>query len=97
MTLVTYLPRVLPMWTLASKSLSPAIVTWLGFVPAAVLAALLAPALFMPDGTPDISGDNLFLWVSLPVFLLAWRTKSLFGSVILGMALIALGRYFFHL
>ena len=94
MLAVTYLPRALPMWTLTSRSLSPTIITWLGFIPAAVLASLLAPALLMPDGHPDISGDNLFIWVSLPVFLLAWRTKSLFGSVLLGMALIALARFF---
>ncbi|MFW6323775.1 MAG: AzlD domain-containing protein, partial [Desulfovibrionales bacterium] len=40
------------------------------------------------------SFGNLFLWASLPVFLLAWKTKSLFGSVLLGMALVAAGRYF---
>ena len=94
MALATYLPRALPLWTLASRSLSPAIVAWLRFVPASVLAALLAPTLLLDHGQPNLGLDNLFLWASLPVFVLAWRTRSLFGSVLLGMALVAAGRYF---
>lgn len=93
MTLVTYVPRALPLWTLASKSLPRIVVIWLGFVPTAVLAALLAPSLLLPEGGFSLGPDNLYLWAALPVFLLAWRFKSLFGCVILGMGLVALGRY----
>ncbi|MBI9078960.1 MAG: AzlD domain-containing protein [Pseudodesulfovibrio sp.] len=95
MTLVTYVPRVVPMLALASKNLPEPLVRWLSFVPTAVLSAMLFPALLLKDATFDFSFENFFLWASIPAFLLAWRTKSFFGTVALGIGLVAVGRYFF--
>lgn len=89
MALVTYGPRCLPLLALASRSLSPALVRWLSHVPASVLAALLAPELLLRDGHLSAAPDNLFLWVSLPVFALALKYRSLFIPVLAGMLLIA--------
>jgi len=36
----------------------------------------------------------LFLWAAIPTFLVAWKTRSLFGSVIVGMLVVAAARYF---
>ncbi|WP_419174656.1 AzlD domain-containing protein [Desulfosediminicola sp.] len=94
MGLVTYLPRVLPMLLLSGRNLAPWIGRWLSFVPATVLAALLAPGLLCPEGTLNTSDENLFLLVALPTFLVAWKFKSFFGTVAVGMVLVALGRYF---
>ncbi|MFP4070461.1 MAG: AzlD domain-containing protein [Desulfovibrionales bacterium] len=94
MAVVTAGPRIIPLLALKSRSLSPLLTRWLGFVPAAVLAAMLAPALLLNEAGFDFSFANLFFWASLPVFALALRTKSLFGSVLLGMGLVAAGRYF---
>ena len=52
MILGTFLPRVLPMTILAGRPLPEAARVWLGFVPAAVLAALVAPEIFLVDGLP---------------------------------------------
>jgi branched-subunit amino acid transport protein len=90
---VTYLPRLLPMLLLSSRSLSPWITRWLGFVPATVLAALLVPELLCRDGELALNLDNSFLLAAIPTFLVAWQFKSFFGTVATGMALIALGRY----
>jgi branched-subunit amino acid transport protein len=91
---VTYLPRLLPMLLLSGRNLAPWISRWLSFVPATVLAALLAPGLFCPEGDLDFSRDNLFLLAAVPTFFVAWRYKSFFGTVATGMGVVAAARYF---
>jgi branched-subunit amino acid transport protein len=95
MLAVTYLPRLLPLWLFASRSLPPLVIAWLRYVPVAVLAAMLFPSLLLVEGRVSVGGGNLFLWAAVPTFLVAWRTKSLFGSVIVGMVVVAGARYFF--
>jgi len=92
---VTYLPRLLPMLLLSGRRLSPWIARWLSFVPATVLAALLAPGLLCQDGALYIKLDNYFLLAAIPTFWVAWQFKSFFGTVATGMGLVAIGRYFF--
>ena len=92
---VTYLPRLLPMLLLSDRELSPWIARWLSFVPATVLAALLAPGLLCREGELILKLDNFFLLAAIPTFFVAWRFKSFFGTVATGMGLVALGRYFF--
>lgn len=89
---VTYLPRVLPMLLLASRGMPTIVVRWLSFIPATVLAALLAPGLVCPDGQLSLGTHNIFLWVAVPTFIVAWRFKSFFGTVATGMVLVALWR-----
>ena len=95
MGVVTYLPRLLPMLLLSDRELSPWIARWLSFVPATVLAALLAPGLLCREGELILKLDNYFLLAALPTFVVAWRFKSFFGTVATGMGLVALARYFF--
>ena len=92
MGLVTYLPRLLPVWVLSSRNLPEVVVDWLRYVPPAVLAALLIPSLLLKETTLDISTDNLFLIAAIPTFFVAWKTRSLFASVVTGMVLVAIGR-----
>jgi len=94
MSVVTFLPRLLPVLLLSSRRLPILIVAWLRFIPVAVLAAMLLPSLVVNDAKLDFSGSNLFLWAAIPTFLVAWKTRSLFGSVIVGMIVVALARYF---
>lgn len=98
MAVVTYLPRALPLVMLSSRSLNPLIERWLRLIPPAVLSALLAPELLLSKGEEGtqlfISPDNIMLLAAIPSFLVAWRTKSFFGTVITGMGAVALGRYF---
>ncbi len=94
MALVTYLPRLLPLWLLSARSLPPLVVAWLRYVPPAVLAAMLLPAVLAPERRLNLSVENLYLLAALPTLLVAWRTRSLFWSVVAGMALVAVGRAF---
>ncbi len=92
MLAVTYIPRVLPVWLFSSKSLPPLVIAWLRFVPVAVLAAMLLPSLVITENLLDFTWSNLFLWAAIPTFIVAWKTRSLFGSVITGMAVVAVVR-----
>lgn len=95
MAAVTYLPRFLPAWLLSSRSLPGPVIAWLKHVPAAVLSAMLFPGLFLIDGRLDVSWNNLYLLAAIPTFLVAWKAKSLFGSILIGMGVVAGARYFF--
>lgn len=63
----------------------------LRYVPAAVLAALVVPALVAADGTPTLLGNDRLLAGALAA-LVAWRTESVLATMVVGMgALVALG------
>jgi len=94
MAVVTYLPRLLPTLFLSGRNLRPLLIAWLRLVPPAVLAAMLAPSLLLRENRVDLGFDNLFFWAALVAFPVAWKSKSLFATVVVGMGLVALGRYF---
>ena len=93
MALVTYVPRLLPVWLLSSKSLPPLVIAWLRYVPVAVLAAMLFPSIVVQNNQVDLGPSNLFLWAAFPTLLVAWKRRSLFGSVVVGMIVVAMVRY----
>jgi branched-subunit amino acid transport protein len=95
MALVTFIPRVVPILLLSKRELPAAITIWLSYVPVAVLAALLTPALLAPGGIINFGIEtNPAFWVAIPVFAVAHLTKNLFATVLTGMILIALLRLF---
>lgn len=94
MAIVTYLPRLLPTLFLSGRNLRPIISSWLRLVPPAVLAAMLVPSLLVREDSVTLGFENLFFWVALIAFPVAWKWNSLFATVIVGMGLVALGRYF---
>jgi len=93
MAVVTYVPRLLPVLFLSGKNLHPLLAAWLRFVPPAVLAAMLVPSLLIRDDVVDIGFENLFLWAAVVAFPVAIKFKSLSATVLVGMGLVALGRY----
>lgn len=99
MAVVTYIPRVAPLLLLSSRELNPHFMRWLEMVPAAVLAALLAPELLLqssPDGGKHLflAADNVFLPAAAVTFLVGWFGKNFFVTVAVGMGAVALLRYF---
>jgi branched-subunit amino acid transport protein len=88
MGLVTYVPRWLPLFILTKYTLPGWFKDWLALIPASILSALLLPALVTGGGDPrqlDIMRPEL--WVALPTFVFALATKSLGGTVVVGMVL----------
>ncbi len=96
MALVTYLPRLLPAWLLSSRQLPEVVITWLRYVPAAVLSAMLVPAILMDGTNLHLAWNNLYLLAFFPTLIVAWKTRSLFGAVVVGMLLVAAGRLILH-
>jgi len=87
MGLVTYLPRWLPLSLLSRRHLTQWFIEWLDLVPVAILSALILP-LLVTSGEPrhfDMFRPELF--VAIPAFLFAMKTRSLGGTVVVGMVL----------
>lgn len=94
-TVVTVIPRVLPLALLSRFNLPKWFVKWLGYVPIAVLAALLAQSVLVSNGSIDLSLNNLALIAVIPTLLVAVRTRSLIWTVLTGVASMALLRLLF--
>ena len=91
MGLVTYLPRALPLLYLAHRKMPQGLIDWLSLIPVAILSALLAPALFTDNATRSLEFGKLELLVAVPTLIFALKTRSLGGSVLVGMLLYWLG------
>ncbi len=87
MGLVTYLPRFVPLVFLARRSLPPIVAEWLDLIPAAILSALLAPPLLTGGEPASFTLLKPEFWAAVPTFLFAVKTRSLGGTVIVGMLL----------
>lgn len=92
MAIATQLSRLLPILLLGKRRLPPWVQSALGFVPSAVLAAAIAPALAMPAGQLDLSFTNYFLLAAGPTFFVALLTTNMLVVVTVGMATISLLR-----
>jgi branched-subunit amino acid transport protein len=86
MGIVTYLPRVLPLLVLAQRNLPQGLLDWLGLIPVAILAALLAPGLLVSGAQRSLELGKPELFAAIPTLLLALRTRSLGIPVIFGMS-----------
>lgn len=81
MVIVTFIPRFLPLSLLGNKELPEKVVLWLSFIPAAVLAALLAPSILLKNGGLYLSLENTALIAFIPTLLTAYLTKNIFYTV----------------
>ncbi len=92
--LVTAIPRVLPLMYLSVENLPETGLKWLSFVPVAVMAALLFPDIFVKGDKLFISLENTYLLAAFPSLMLAWYTRSFFGTIACAMGTVAALRYF---
>lgn len=95
MALVTYIPRWFPLFFLSQRKLPQWFVEWLDLIPVAILSALVFSDLFVAGSPRHLDVLQLKSIVAIPAFLFALKTKSLGGTVIVGMVLFWLaGRLF---
>jgi len=87
MGLVTFLPRWIPLFFLAKRSLPPILAEWLDLIPPAILSALLLPELLTTGDPRHMVLFQPKLLVAIPTFIFALKTKSLGGTVVVGMLL----------
>ena len=98
MTLVTVIPRVLPIWLLSDRRLSPLVDRWLALIAPAILSALLFSELLLDRSQSSAVlmpfASNVYLPAAFLSFITAWKTKSLFCTVVMGSAAVAFLRFF---
>ncbi|ALQ67407.1 AzlD domain-containing protein [Bacillus albus] len=87
---VTLVPRILPLLVFSKLQIPEWGLKWLNYIPIAILAALLAQVLFMHE---TMQWD--YLIAAIPTFLVAIYTRSLLGTVLTGVIVIILLRFFF--
>lgn len=93
--LVTFIPRVLPLVILSQMELPKWLIRWLKNVPVAVMAALLAQELLLSDNQFSITENFLKLLTAIPAFIIAIWTKSLLGTVMVGVIFMMIFRFAF--
>jgi len=87
MGVVTYIPRWLPLFFFSRRSMPLWLVEWLNFVPAAILSALILPAILTGGDSRHLELFKPEFWVTIPTLWVAFKTRSLTGTVLTGMGL----------
>lgn len=87
MALATYVPRWLPLFFLAQKRLPQWFAEWLDLIPVAILSALVFPDLLMRSDPRELVVLQPKVVVAVPTLLFALKTRSLGGTILLGMLL----------
>jgi branched-subunit amino acid transport protein len=93
MTLVTVIPRILPLMVLGEKPLPPVVQSFLRYVPTALLASVLAQEILFKKESLHLSLNNLYLWALLPTAWIALRSRNLAITVAAGIACLAICRF----
>lgn len=93
MAVVTFIPRFLPLAFMSRMKVPKRVGIFLEYVPVAVLAALVFPAVFTAtDG--GLGFEPKLLLSSGVVLIFSYRIRNLWGAVVLGMAVYwALGSF----
>ncbi|MFN8529528.1 MAG: AzlD domain-containing protein [Anaerolineae bacterium] len=92
MALVTFAVRYPVMLLVGRLPLPEGLFRALKFVPPAVLAAIIVPGMLMPEGTIDVSPTNAYLVAGIVAGVVAWRSKNVLITIVIGMALFLLLR-----
>lgn len=86
MAIVTYIPRFLPILLLSKKEISPSFSRWMSFIPVSIFSALVASDIFFWDDSLSVQPlENIKLIPSVLVLIVAYKTKSLLWSMIIGV------------
>src|SRR4051794_4530465 len=88
--IITFALRLSFIALLGGRDLSEGMWRALRLVPAAVLAAIIVPDLFIQNGALDISLSNSRLIAGVLAALVAWRTRNILLTICAGMAALLL-------
>lgn len=87
MMVVTFLPRYGVMALLGRVEMPRPLFRALRYVPVAVLSAIILPTMiFDRAGQPDLRLQNSALVAGVVAILVAWRTRNLLVTILVGMA-----------
>ncbi|MFJ7682363.1 AzlD domain-containing protein [Peribacillus butanolivorans] len=95
-SIVTFIPRVVPLMLLSKMEIPEWGINWLKHVPVAVMAALLAQELLLSEQVFfSIKENALNLAAAIPTFIVAIFTRSLLVTVLIGVLSLMVMRFFF--
>jgi branched-subunit amino acid transport protein len=83
---ITFLLRFSFLGTLKPDAIPPRVRELLRFVPPAVLAAIVVPALAIRDGAIQLAVSNPRPAAALVALIVAWLTRSVIWTIAAGMA-----------
>lgn len=89
--LSSMIPRILPLFLLKDKDLSPKLVQWMAYIPVTIFSALVFSDIFFWEERFVLSPiENLKLLPSLFVIFISIKVNNLFISMLAGVVAIAL-------
>ena len=94
MALVTFLIRYPILAVLGRVTLPEPVIRALGYVPVAVLTAIIVPEMLIREGAFTVTISNAYLIAGVFAGIIAWRTKNLLLTIVLGMTFFLLWRGF---
>ena len=92
MMFVTYVPRLLPLIALSQVRLPDRVMSWLSYLPAAILSALIFPGALMRQGTFDPGISNPSVWALAASFAVAIKTRNLILTMVVGGGVMFVGQ-----
>lgn len=94
MAAVTQASRLMPVLVLGKKKLPVQFAQFVRFIPSAVLAAAIAPAILLHQGQLNLQVSNSFLLAAIPTLWVGYASKNLLLSLAVGMISVTLLRAF---
>ena len=92
MLAVTFSTRYPVLVYLSRRELPETFKQALGYVPPAVLSAIIVPEVLAPNGQVQLDLSNAALVASLVAVVVSWRSKNLLATILIGMAVFWLWR-----
>ncbi|MER1998154.1 MAG: AzlD domain-containing protein [Lysinibacillus sp.] len=89
---VTWVPRVVPFMFVKNVQLPDVVLRWLKYIPVCILSALVFESLFH-EGEKLVVPDWESIAAFVPTLIVALVTKSLSGTVIVGVISMAFIRF----
>ena len=93
--LVTYVTRLSFILLIGVRKPPELVAQGLRFVPPAVLTAIFVPEMLLPDRQLDLSLGNTRLIAGAIAIIVAWRTKNIFLTILVGMGVLWLLEFVF--
>jgi branched-subunit amino acid transport protein len=94
-SIVTVLPRILPITIMSKITMNERIFEFLEYIPIAILSALVAADLFTINNTVSLSSKILEILAAVPTIIVAIKKNNLLLTVVVGVVSIAILRLIF--
>ena len=92
MAVANFAVRYPPIALVSRIDLPGPVMRWFGFIPAAVMGALVAGEVLRPGGEYLITPESPYILAAIPTALVYHYTRSFLGATVTGMAIFVAAR-----